>query len=51
MKKIVFLSVLVSGLLSVSCEKSNINEETSEFDKLEIYNVDRGEIKPPGGNG
>ncbi|WP_438423052.1 hypothetical protein [Aquimarina macrocephali] len=51
MKKLAVLSLVVLGLSFVSCEKSNINEETAENNELEIYQVDPDEIERPGEQG
>lgn len=45
MKKLV--TVLAVGALFISCEKSELNEETSEINNFEIHQVERGTIKPP----
>jgi len=44
----VVFAVVVFGLSFVSCEKSNVNEETAELDQIEIYQVDPDEIERPG---
>jgi hypothetical protein len=51
MKKLAVVSVVVLGLSFVSCEKSDINEEISENNKLEIFQVDPGNIERPGDQG
>ncbi len=51
MKKIALFSVVVLTLSFVSCENSNINEETSDLEELEIFNVDPDKIQRPGSQG
>ncbi len=51
MKKVALLSVVLMALSFVSCEKSSINEETSEMDQLEVFQVDPEEIERPGDQG
>ncbi|TSE05826.1 hypothetical protein [Aquimarina algiphila] len=45
MKKLVLVSIVVLGSLFVSCEKSSINEEITEF---ELQETDKGDIVRPG---
>ncbi|MFL1896202.1 hypothetical protein ACJRPK_10905 [Aquimarina sp. 2-A2] len=45
MKKLV--TVLAVGALFVSCEKSELHEETSEIDQYEIHQINRDKIVRP----
>lgn len=49
MKNLLLLLVVLS-VSSLSCEKSDINEETSEFENNspELYSIDKGDIVRPG---
>lgn len=49
MKNFLLLLVVVC-VFFVACEKTEINEETSEFENtnLETYKIDKGDIVRPG---
>ncbi|TYP74239.1 hypothetical protein BD809_10457 [Aquimarina intermedia] len=47
MKKLI--TVFAVGALFISCEKSELNEETSEINEYEIYQVDKNRVSRPKG--